>query len=70
MTAKAFACQYAGTTNGRRYEMWREEFARQWLSIDFIGHRQLHRQRNPLQRAFLSGFMRNARHTPAHGAKS
>src|SRR5262245_34064934 len=36
MTARAFACQYAGTAKGRRYEMWREEFARQWLSIDFI----------------------------------
>jgi AraC-like DNA-binding protein len=35
MTAKAFACRYAGTTNGRRYEMWRDEFARRWLCIDF-----------------------------------
>jgi hypothetical protein len=35
MTARAFACQYAGMANGRRYEMWREEFARMWLSIDF-----------------------------------
>jgi AraC-like DNA-binding protein len=36
MTGRAFVCQYAGTAKGRRYEMWREEFARQWLSIDFI----------------------------------
>src|SRR5262245_36550006 len=36
MTARAFACEYAGTAKGRRYEMWREEFARRWLSIDFL----------------------------------
>src|SRR6266436_2301234 len=36
MTAKALACRYAGKTNGQRYEMWREEFARRWLFVDFI----------------------------------
>src|SRR5262245_15012277 len=36
MTARPFSFHYAGTTKGRRYEMWREEFARRWLSIDFI----------------------------------
>src|SRR5262245_60457867 len=36
MTASPFSFQYAGTTRGRRYEMWREEFARRWLSIDFV----------------------------------
>jgi hypothetical protein len=39
---KAFSYQYAGTTNGRRYERWRDEFARSWLSIDFkpvVGNR-------------------------------
>ncbi len=35
MTANAFSCRYAGKTNGWRYEMWREEFARRWISIDF-----------------------------------
>src|SRR5262245_39267519 len=35
MTARPFSFQYAGTTKGRRYEMWRDEFARRWLSADF-----------------------------------
>ena len=35
MTTKSFSCRYAGKSNGHRYEMWQEEFARRWLSIDF-----------------------------------
>lgn len=27
--------RYTGQPNGARYEMWREEFARRWLSVDF-----------------------------------
>jgi AraC-like DNA-binding protein len=36
MTAKGFSGRYVGKASGRRYEMWREEFARRWLSIDFV----------------------------------
>jgi AraC-like DNA-binding protein len=39
---KAFSYQYTGTTSGRRYERWRDEFARRWLTIDFkpvVGNR-------------------------------
>src|SRR5262249_37846335 len=27
--------QYAGKTSGPRYEAWREEFGRKWISADF-----------------------------------
>src|SRR5262245_10507107 len=30
-----FRYRYTGQPNGARYEMWREEFARRWLSVDF-----------------------------------
>src|SRR5262249_47861382 len=30
-----FHCHYAGTTSGPRYEAWREEFGRKWISADF-----------------------------------
>src|SRR5262245_34851418 len=30
-----FHCRYAGKPSGPRYEQWREEYARQWLSADF-----------------------------------
>ena len=36
MNAKAFSGRYVGKARGRGYEMWREEFARRWLSIDFV----------------------------------
>ena len=36
MNAKAFSGRYVGKASGRGYEMWREEFARRWLSIDFV----------------------------------
>ena len=30
-----FGYRYAGKTNGRRYERWREEFGRRWIAADF-----------------------------------
>src|SRR5215831_5323411 len=35
MTAAVFRYQYAGKTSGPRYEAWREEFGRKWISADF-----------------------------------
>ena len=30
-----FQCRYAGEPRGPRYEQWREEFGRRWLTADF-----------------------------------
>jgi len=35
MTGKIFCCRYAGRTEGWRYESWREEFGRKWVTADF-----------------------------------
>jgi AraC-like DNA-binding protein len=35
MTAKVFGYKYAGKPNGQPYELWREEFGREWLAADF-----------------------------------
>jgi AraC-like DNA-binding protein len=35
MSTAVFHCQYAGKTSGPRYEAWREEFGRKWISADF-----------------------------------
>src|SRR5215813_4051114 len=35
MSTGVFHCHYAGTTSGPRYEAWREEFGRKWISADF-----------------------------------
>src|SRR5215475_130686 len=31
---RSFSWRYVGTTNGPRYEQWREEFVRRWVSVD------------------------------------
>src|SRR5712691_9334615 len=50
-----FRCEYAGQTKGLRYELWREQFARRWLSADFnaIGSDRIANEVNATEHSFL-----------------
>jgi AraC-like DNA-binding protein len=66
MTTAVFHCQYAGKTSGPRYEAWREEFARKWISADFnpVGDDYIASEISATQLSFVTlGSMRG---TPLH----
>ena len=46
---------YAGKTSGPRYEMWREEFSREWIAADFdsLGEDYVASKISVTQHAFL-----------------
>jgi AraC-like DNA-binding protein len=60
-----FSYRYAGRTKGRRYEMWREEFARRWVAADFepIGEDYFVNQFSGTEHSFLA--LCNMRSTPS-----
>ena len=59
-----FRCEYAGKTKGPRYEMWREQWARHWLSADFepIGGDGIVNEITATEHSFLG--LCNMRSTP------
>jgi AraC-like DNA-binding protein len=59
-----FRCAYAGKINGPRYEQWREQWARRWLSADFdsIGEPIIDNEIRATEHAFLG--LCNMRSTP------
>jgi AraC-like DNA-binding protein len=66
MSTAVFHCQYAGQTSGPRYEAWREEFGRKWISADFrpIGSDYIDSEISATQLSNLTlGTMRG---TPLH----
>jgi hypothetical protein len=60
-----FGYRYAGKANGRRYEMWREEFARRRVAADFepIGRDYFVNQFSGSEHSFLA--LCNMRSTPS-----
>lgn len=59
-----FRCEYSGQAKGPRYEAWREQFARRWISTDFepIGCNQISSEVQATEHAFLG--LCNMRSTP------
>jgi AraC-like DNA-binding protein len=66
MSTAVFHSQYAGRTSGPRYEAWREEFARKWISVDFnpIDDDYIASEINATQLSFVT--LATMRGTPLH----
>jgi AraC-like DNA-binding protein len=64
-----FHCEYAGKPAGPRYEFWREEYARHWLSTDFdpLGTGYLANEATASEHSFLA--LCNMRSTPVRMAR-